>query len=549
MKAAPVRTRPYADIGVWDPNAPRVIKMSIKLLVNTKTGGGKVALKMTAVSLQLKKEGRRPSLVDQIGGALRKSMTDLTQNIGQIFTPRKDDDKATPVKPQSDTSPAEAALSDEQLLRGIAAKLQLAWEHGDIDMFGELCAKNVTFAVPSAEINATGVQPVWASVRAKLSSKGLLSFSSIMVAAADCKATVVLLETEYDHEDNGLPIGHAWLGMRLAQEKPGAPWLLEQLEKDPLWSMASPMPGVGKPAPLTTVFEDINDLKSLTAGFVRAWSSGASQPFNAIARDDIAISVPALEINTAGAPNSYAARHLLAKAGGLVALTTMQDTQDADGSSGQVLANVHVFDVAYEGADNTGRPRAHLSMLFDYSKGPQGAWQLAKVTGEPLWLEATGASVPSLTLGASTDSNAVALALTFLKAWGLADEDTFAKLASPDVALEVPAKEVDTAGAGVWEYRQGLINVGILALASARLVPSADGSEPSFVAYLHEFGAGPGGFGLPTQHANIKLSFTRSVDGVLLVSRFFIDVEWQQKRRKSFSSMDMGKPQETQASL
>eukprot|EP00966_Prymnesium_polylepis_P024692 569411-Prymnesium_polylepis.1 len=41
-------------------------------------------------------------------------MTDLTQNIGQIFTPRKDDDKATPVKPQSDTSPAEAALSDEQ---------------------------------------------------------------------------------------------------------------------------------------------------------------------------------------------------------------------------------------------------------------------------------------------------------------------------------------------------------------------------------------------------------------------------------------------------
>eukprot|EP00966_Prymnesium_polylepis_P041657 967250-Prymnesium_polylepis.1 len=59
-------------------------------------------------------------------------------------------------------------------------------------------------------------------------------------------------------------------------------------------------------------------------------------------------------------------------------------------AASQVLANVHVFDVAYEGADNTGRPRAHLSMLFDYSKGPQGAWQLAKVTGEPLWLEATG---------------------------------------------------------------------------------------------------------------------------------------------------------------
>ena len=172
---APAPAAPQAAVG----NKPtKVITLKLKAGWNIK--GVKVELRAVGA--------RRPSVFENIGGALRKSVTDL----GQLFSPRSgDDEKSRAASPQRLAKDAPSApLPDEQLLRAFASRVQAAWEQGDIDLFGELCAPDVVFTVPSADVSASGVQQTWAA-RQKAEPNGLLSFSSIMASASRTSGVVV----------------------------------------------------------------------------------------------------------------------------------------------------------------------------------------------------------------------------------------------------------------------------------------------------------------------------------------------------------------------
>ena len=181
-EAEAVATAP-APAAALPSKGTKVISLKLKAGWNVK--GVKVELRAVGA--------RRPSVFENIGGALRKSVTDLGSNIGQLFSPRgAEDDKSRAASPPKTAPPA--ALPDEQLLRAFASRVQTAWEQGDIDLFGELCAPGVVFTVPSADVSASGVQDIWAA-REKLAPIGLLSFSSIMASASKTSGVVVSRET------------------------------------------------------------------------------------------------------------------------------------------------------------------------------------------------------------------------------------------------------------------------------------------------------------------------------------------------------------------
>jgi hypothetical protein len=121
-----------------------------------------------------------------------------------------------------------------------------------------------------------------------------------------------------------------------------------------------------------------------------------------------------------------------------------------------------------------------------------------------------------------------------LKAWEMEDADTFEALVDEKVTLEVPRHSVKEQGRrAVWEYRESLGRVGLLAIDTVAVEPTKNGG--TFSAYLHEYAAHPGGSGLPTQHAGVKLEFALGRGGAYSLVRLFLDVEWRHRRRASFS--------------
>ena len=377
-------------------------------------------------------------------------------------------------------------------------------------------------------------------------------------------ATVVVQEHEYATDlvapngaASGLPLGHAWMRLRLRRDVGGG-WRLRKWERARVWRSAKflkpkmssfeyndePLVPVGNHScPYGLVGADV---PSVAAAAVAALGGSSRADFAAVATDDVSVRVPALGVAADGVAEAWAARGALVPSGSssLCSIDSLMLT-----STGATTAQALAYLRAYHVKEDDFRPGsgvciAHIALKLDFTlqrdnrlekPSLRPSWKLAKYFGDVVWwtrpercpTEGVGFDGPC---GAELAS----CALIVLKAWEMEDADTFEALVDPKVILEVPRHSVKEHGRrAVWEYRESLGRVGLLAIDTIAVEPTKNGG--TFSAYLHEYAAHAGGSGLPTQHAGVKLEFALGRGGAYSLVRFFLDVEWRHRRRASFS--------------
>jgi len=218
--------------------------------------------------------------------------------------------------------------------------------------------------------------------------------------------------------------------------------------------------------------------------------------------------------------------------GNLLAVNSPMVDVDASGKA-SVLTHAHLYDVG--AGVSSGRPTAHFALRLDFHNGV-----LTSLLGDVIWIDADKIGAEYETEGLAFDNPPVqsiyTRALTFVKAWETASDDSIRALVADSVELSVPRNSVDSKGLdALLRYRGTLGTVGMLTVDSVRV------SEDKFEAYLHEYGVDVSQHGLPRMHAGITLDFGRDAAAKeMKVARMFLDVEFAPPMRRQSTFKDVG---------
>ena len=82
------------------------------------------------------------------------------------------------------------------------------------------------------------------------------------------------------------------------------------------------------------------------------------------------------------------------------------------------------------------------------------------------------------------------------------------------------------------EYREGLGELGMLTVDSVKV------GSGTFEAIVHEYGIEINQHGLPRKHEMMKVHFEPQRDGVMLISKVFLDLKYFRKAKRASLVMD-----------
>ena len=228
----------------------------------------------------------------------------------------------------------------------------------------------------------------------------------------------------------------------------------------------------------------------------------------------------------------------------------------------QVLAHAHLYDVTDD--DARAQPTVHLALGIMLSLKGDSLY-VSKIVADVIWMgEGATPDTEGLSFESSPLQSIYTRALTFVKAWETSATDGLAALTTKSVKLEVPLRTVDSVGQdALLAYRETVGSLGMITLDSIRVTPTREPPQrrkpgtriplpslpPSlivclrslawtgFEANLHEYGIEPAQHGLPIMHAPIKIDFEAQRDGSVLISRFYMNIEYIRiARRASITS-------------